>query len=146
MPTAAKLMAAICLALLAFIVSQMIMPLMPERSYFGYFVPINMAVGALVGWVIMAPRAGHGMAAGITNGLTGAFMLVFWGLATHAVIRMLDLSMQRRYDGVGEGLLAVLTISAEFILVMATVPIGIVLIVGGILSGIATNFAERRWP
>ncbi len=102
MPTAAKLMAAFCLASLAFVVSQMIMPLMPERSEFGYFVPINMAVGALVGWVIMAPRSGHGMGAGITNGLTGAFMLVLWGLATHAVIRMLDLSMQRRYDGMGD--------------------------------------------
>ena len=146
MPTAAKLMAAFCLASLAFVVSQMIMPLMPERSEFGYFVPINMAVGALVGWVIMAPRSGHGMGAGITNGLTGAFMLVLWGLATHAVIRMLDLSMQRRYDGMGEALLAVLTISAEYLLVMATVPIGIALSVGGIISGIATNYAERKWP
>ncbi len=146
MPTGAKLMAAICLAILAFVLSEMIMPLMPERTHFGYFVPINMALGVVVGWIVMGSRAGGSVFMGITNGVSGAFMLVLWGLFTHGVIRMIDLSMQRRYDGLGEAALAVLSIGAEYFLIMATGPVGIALLVGGAISGLATNYAERRWP
>lgn len=146
MPTAARLMAAICLALLGFVLSEMIMPLMPERSSFGYFVPTNMALGALAGWVVMGPRAGGGFVMGLSNGLTGTFILLLWGLATQSTLTMLKLSMQRRYDGLGEAVLAVLSIGAEYFLTMATIPIAIVVLVGGAISGFVTNYAEQNWP
>ncbi len=146
MPTAARLMAAICLALLGFVLSEMIMPLMPERSSFGYFVPTNMALGALAGWVVMGPRAGGGFVMGLSNGLTGTFILLLWGLATQSTLTMLKLSMQRRYDGLGEAVLAVLSIGAEYFLIMATIPIAIVVLVGGAISGFVTNYAEQKWP
>ncbi|HIF77757.1 MAG TPA: TrgA family protein, partial [Sulfitobacter sp.] len=50
MPTGARLMAAISLAVLAFILSGMVVPLMPESTDFGYFLPLNMMLGLLVGW------------------------------------------------------------------------------------------------
>lgn len=146
MPTAARLMAAICLACMGFVLSEMIMPLMPDRASFGYFVPTNMALGALAGWVVMGPRAGGGPVMGIGNGLTGVFVLVLWGLAAQAVLRMLKLSMQRRYDGLGEAVLSVLSIGAEYFLIMATIPIAGVIVIGGIISGLATNYAEKKWP
>jgi hypothetical protein len=139
-------MAAICLALLGFVLSEMIMPLMPERSSFGYFVPTNMALGALAGWVVMGPRAGGGFVMGLSNGLTGTFILLLWGLATQSTLTMLKLSMQRRYDGLGEAVLAVLSIGAEYFLTMATIPIAIVVLVGGAISGFVTNYAEQNWP
>jgi len=146
MPTTARLMAAICLAFLGFILSQMIMPLMPDRASFGYFVPTNMALGALAGWVVMGPRAGGGFLMGISNGLTGAFVLLLWGLATQATLTMLKLSMQRRYDGLGEAVFAVLSIGADYFLIMSTVPIAIVVLVGASVSGLLTNYAKRKWP
>ena len=46
MPDAARLVAAICLAILAFIVSGQIVPLMPESTDFGYFLYVNIVLGA----------------------------------------------------------------------------------------------------
>lgn len=146
MPTAAKLMAAICLATLGFVLSQMIMPLMPERASFGYFVPTNMAIGAILGWAVMGTRAGGGLWMGISNGLTGAFLLVICGVVTQSALRMLNLSMQRRYDSLGDAFIAVLTIGAEYFMIMATGPIAIAVVVGGIISGTVTNYAEKKWP
>ena len=51
MPNAARLAAAVSLAILAFILSGQIMPLMPEGTDFGYFTIINMTLGILVGWI-----------------------------------------------------------------------------------------------
>lgn len=123
----------------------MIMPLMPDGTNFGYFIPTNMSLAALVGWVAMGPRAGGSVWAGISNGLTGAFILVLWGLATQAVLEMLYRSLQRRYDGLGEAFIATITFGAEFFLIMATVPISVTIVVGGIAAGLLTNAAANRW-
>ncbi len=146
MPTAARMTAAICLAALAYVLSQMIMPLMPDSTDFGYFVPTNIAVGLLAGWTVMGPRVRPGLWSGISNGLTGTTVLVLWGLATQSIIEMLDLSMSRRYDGMFEALIDALRIGAELFLIMATVPIGITVLVGGVLSGLVTQFIGARWP
>lgn len=145
MPTAARLMGAVCLAFLAYVLSRMIMPLMPDGTDFGYFVVTNVALGIVAGWVVMGSRAGGNIGTGISNGLTGAFVLVLWGLAAQAVLEMLHRSLQRRYDGLGEAFIAVLTLGAEYFLVMASVPIAITLVVGGALSGLLTNYAKSKW-
>ena len=69
MPDAARLVAALGLALIAFIVSGQIMPLMPEGMDFGYFTWVNVGIGILTGWVVMGKRAGRGTTAAINNGL-----------------------------------------------------------------------------
>ena len=79
MPSAARLVAAVGLAVLAFIASGMIMPLMPESTDFGYFTIVNMVLGVLCGWFVMGKRAGRGTTAAINNGFTGMVSLVFWG-------------------------------------------------------------------
>ena len=53
MPTAARLTAAFCLALMGFALSRMIMALMPESTQLGYFIPTNIALGLAVGWRVM---------------------------------------------------------------------------------------------
>ena len=145
MPTAARLMGAISLSLVAYILSRMIMPLMPDGTDFSYFVLTNMALGLVAGWVVMGPRAGGDILAGIGNGLTGVFILVLWGLTAQAILEMLSRSLQRRYDGLGEAFLAVLNLGAEYFLVMATLPIAVAIIVGGAVAGILTNLAKARW-
>jgi len=65
MPTAARLMAALCLAVVGYVVSDMVVPLMPENTDFGRFHYVNAVLGALVGWLIMGPRGGRGPTAAI---------------------------------------------------------------------------------
>lgn len=145
MPTAARLMGAVCLAALAFVISNMVMPLMPESTDFGYFIPVNIVLGVAVGWIIMGPRVGRGTTAAINNGLTGVFMLMLWGIGVQACNEMVRLAMRNRYDGAFEAIVAVFQIGAEYATEIATVPIGIALIVGAVLAGLITEYAGRTW-
>ena len=53
MPDAAKLMAAAGMAVLAFIVTGLIIPLFEEETNFGYFTHVNVVLGAIVGWIVI---------------------------------------------------------------------------------------------
>ena len=145
MPTAARLVAAICLAVTAYLVSRMIIPLMPESTDFGYFVPLNIALGLVVGWIAMGWRAGRGVVAGINNGLTGVAVLVFWGLAVQAAYEMFRLAMRNRYDGPFDAIVAIFRIGAEYALMIGTVEIVVFLVVAAVVSGLLTEVAGRMW-
>ena len=145
MPDAARLVAAISLAIIAFIVSGQIMPLMPEGMDFGYFTWVNVAIGVVVGWIVMGKRAGRGITPAINNGLTGVVALVFWGLFVQGCYEMFDLAMHNRYDGPFEAVGAIFKIGLEYGIVMLEANIIITLLVGGVLAGLATEFAWRNW-
>jgi len=146
MPSAARLMGAVCLAVLAFVLSGMIMPLMPESTDFGYFVPLNIVLGLAVGWTVMGSRAGGGTTAAINNGFAGIFVLLLWGIGLQAANEMVRLAMRNRYDDPFEALVAIFQIAAEFGLTIATVPIAVALVIGAAISGLLTEFAHNRWP
>ena len=145
MPTAARLMAAVCLAVVGYIISRMVMPLMPESTDFGYFIPLNICLGLVVGWVVMGRRAGRGTTAAINNGLTGVFVLMLWGVGLQAINEMVRLAMRNRYDGPLEAIVAVFQIGAEFAVMIATGPIGLALLISAVVSGLLTEYASRHW-
>lgn len=145
MPTGARLMAAISLAVLAFILSGMVVPLMPESTDFGYFLPLNIVLGLLVGWFVMGRRAGRGITAAINNGLAGVFVLTLWAIFLQAANEMVRRAMRNRYDDPFEAIVAIFQIGAEFGLMIATVPTAVALVVGAVISGLLTEFAYNRW-
>lgn len=145
MPNAARLVAAVSLALLAFILSRLIMPLMPEGTGFGYFTHVNVFLGCLVGWIVVGKRAGRGTTSGINNGLTGVLALLFWGLFVQGVYEMMRQALRNRYDGPFEALLAIFEIAADYAMILITPAFIATLVIGGVLSGLATEFAWRRW-
>lgn len=146
MPTGARLMAAISLAVLAFVLSGMVVPLMPESTDFGYFLPLNVVLGLIVGWRVMGRRAGRGIVAAINNGFAGVFVLMLWAIFLQAANEMVRLALRNRYDDPFDAIVAVFQIGAEFGLMIATVPIGVALVVGGVIAGLLTEFAYNRWP
>ena len=145
MPTAARLMGAICLAIVGLVISTMVIPLMPDTTDFGNFIPINMGLGLLAGWFVMGPRAGRGTTAAINNGLTGVFVLILWGIAFQAVYEMVRLAMRNRYDNAFEALTAIFQIGAEYAWIICTTPIGIAFVISAVLSGLLTEFVGNRW-
>lgn len=145
MPSAARLVAAICLAVFAYIVSQLIKPLMPEGTDFSHFDTINVLLGVVIGWVAMGNRAGRGTTAGINNGMTGIFLLMLWGIGVQAAIEMTNLALKNRYDNVFEAITAVFQIGAEYAVQIATVEIGITLFLAAVVAGLLTEFAAKRW-
>ncbi|MGJ8545491.1 MAG: TrgA family protein [Sulfitobacter sp.] len=145
MPSAARLVAAICLAIVAYIVSQMVKPLMPDGTDFGYFDVVNVSLGVLVGWIAMGKRGGRGIVSGINNGFTGVFLLVFWALFVQACNEMTALAMKNRYDNVFEAITAVFQIGAEYGVTIATLPVGLTLVASAVIVGLLTEIAHNRW-
>ncbi len=145
MPTAARLVGAICLGVLAWILSELIRPLMPEGTDFGAFNYVNGFLGLIAGWMVMGPRAGRGFVPAINNGITGTAVLILWGLGAHSAYEMFRLAMRNRYDGAMEALTAIFLIGAEFGLMIATLPVIGTAIVGAVIAGLLTDAAARRW-
>lgn len=146
MPTAAHLAAALCLALIAFVVSGQIRPLMPEGTDFGYFTEINIVLGLICGWLTMGKRAGKGITGAINNGLTGVGVMLFWGLFVQGSYEMFRLAMRNRYDGPFEAVLAIFQIGAEYAIQIMAPNVIWTLVIGGVLAGLITEFVWRRWP
>lgn len=148
MPDAARLTAAACLAIVAFFLSGLVMEVYRDLKgdvNFGWFIWVNVAIGILVGWISMGKRAGRGVSAAITNGITGVFLLVLWGLFVQACNEMTRLAMKNRYDGPFEAIAAVFQIGAEWGLLLLTGPILGTMVVGAFVSGILTEYAWRTW-
>ena len=148
MPDGARLVAAISLAVLAFLLSAPVMDLYVEangETNFGYFVQVNMLVGLAVGWVSVGKRAGRGWSAAITNGVTGVFLLVLWVLFIQSVNEMTRLAMRNRYDGPFEAVAAVFEIASEWGLLLLNAQVLGMMAVGAVVVGLLAEFAWRTW-
>jgi hypothetical protein len=143
--TAPRLVAAILLAAVGFLASELIKPLMPEGTQFGWFNYVNAVLGAIMGWVVIGKRIGRGISAAIGNGVTGAAALIFWGLFTQSVNEMLKLSLRRRYDGPIEALTDMFRIGVEWALTIATAPVMGTIFVGGIIAAVLAEASARHW-
>lgn len=145
MLTAPRLVAALLLGGVGFAGSELIKPLMPEGTQFGWFSFVNFGLGMIVGWVVIGSRIGRGIVPAINNGLTGAAALIFWGVFTQAGNEMLRLSLRRRYDGPVEGLTDLFRIAMDYALTMATVPVLGTLFLGGVLAAVLAEVSVRYW-
>ena len=146
MPTAAKLVAAICFALLGAALALYVPRLMTEGARPPASLPaVAAAVFALCGWFIAGPRTGRGrgeaMAAGIGTALAGTFWLVFLG----ASAQMLDLAFKMRYDGAMEAVVGIFTEMTKIAPMLADPVFLGALSVGGAVGGLLTDAAGRRW-
>ncbi len=145
MPTASRLVAALCLLVIAFLVSGMIIDNGEEGKDFGYFTYVNIILGWICGWVVMGKRAGRGWTAAVNNGLTGVAALVFWGLFVQGTYEMFSQAMRHRFGGPFEALLAIFQIGIGYGEQLLAPEILLTLGFGAVLSGILTEIAFRRW-
>ncbi len=145
-PTAAKLVAALILGATGFLLSGLVMVLLPEGTDPGWFPQINLVLGVLVGWITVGRRAGRGISAAIGNGLTGGALLLFWGLFVQAFNEMLRLALRKRYDGPMEALMAMLGKGFEWGVLSVTYPPFLIgLLVGAVAAGLASEMAAKLW-
>ncbi|SLN20962.1 hypothetical protein PSA7680_00777 [Pseudoruegeria aquimaris] len=145
MPTAAKLVASIAFALLAYFTSELVKPLLDEGTPTKWFSEGNTLIGLICGWKIMGPRGGEGTRAAIGVGLTTSAAMTAVAIFLHASIEMVKLSMRKSYDGPVEAVAAVFEISFEHALLIANPTILGTLAIGGIFCGFISNWAGRNW-
>ncbi len=145
MPTASRLVAALCLLVIAFLVSSMIINNGEEGKSYGWFTYVNMLLAVACGWIVMGKRAGRGWTAAVNNGLTGVAALVFWGLFVQGTYEMFSQAMRHRYGGPFEALLEIFKIGVAYGEQLLPSEILITLGIGAVVSGILTEIAFRRW-
>lgn len=145
MPTGSKLVAALCLGILGAIVAEMVKPLMPESTNFGYFTYVSFALGLIVGWRSLGAKAGTGTADAISNGLTSVFVLIVFALFVFGSYEMVDQALRHRYSEPMEALRGIIEIGLGYGQYLLNVGVIATLFVGAVLSGLITEFAYRHW-
>ncbi|MGH1413107.1 MAG: TrgA family protein [Pelagimonas sp.] len=145
MPTAAKLIAALCLAILAYGVSELIKTQMPASTAFGVFSIVNAVIGFVCGWAVIGTRAGRGLSAAVSNGFTGTVAMVFWALFAQGTYEMFQRSMDHQYDGVVEAIAAIFELCIKFGENLVNGPVIVSLLVGALVTGYISEIASRHW-
>jgi hypothetical protein len=145
MPTAAKAIAALCLAALGYLSSELVKTLIPELTNFGRFSQYNAAIGAVIGWIVVGKRAGRGTRDAIANGLTGVGAMIFWALVLHASYEMFSLSMKRRFDGPVEAFAAIFEVGVEYGALLLNPMMISTFLIGAVLTGYFSEYAARHW-
>jgi hypothetical protein len=145
MPNAAKLFAAISLAVVGWIASDLVKPLVPFSVDFGWFNVVNATIGALIGWLFLGPRAGEGMTSAINNGVTSVVALTIVGLLVQSTNEMVRLSFARRYDTPIEAIAAIFEIALGYGAIMMELQVILSLVFGGVVAALVAEMVGRRW-
>ncbi|MCB6176676.1 TrgA family protein [Rhodobacter sp. Har01] len=146
MPTAAKLVAALCFAAVGWLAANAHVPALGSNASVGAFREMTALIGLLIGWRVMGNRVGKGMAEAVGSGLLTSMLLVFFALLLFSGYLMIDRSLTSQpYDGPMDAVLGVFELMMEQGRKMLTVGVLGVLILGGMLGGAAAEWARARW-
>lgn len=146
MPTAGKLVAAVMFAGLGALVTYLIIPLFPEGTNFGWFMPGNALIGLMAGWIVAGSRAGKGYRSATGYGLTAMASMVVWGLLIYSTIEMVERSIRKMYDGPVDAVVSVFELGVDYLRIIAVPEVVIFLVIGGIICGLVTDFFAQRFP
>lgn len=146
MPTAAKFIAAVAFGIVGWLAASYYIPLLPENTSTGFFREIVAGLGLVLGWLTLGPAVGKGnYADALSLGLRTSLLLVFWALLGFSTYYMVLRSTKMLYNDAGEAVLDVPILMLHYGKLMASAPFLGVLVVGGVLGGMAAEFAARRW-
>ncbi len=146
MPSAIRLAGFVVFAAMGWVVSEMIIPLMPEGTNPGGFSIYNAILGAILGWVMMKPAVARSPSGPLGAGITTAVAIFFWGVFFYALAKMLSQSMKMRYDGPVEAVVNVFQIMMDYAVMIATPAIIITALVFGAFGGWFCGAVAKRWP
>lgn len=145
MPTAAKLIAGILFALVAFISAHAYIPVLPEGSQVNVFPQYNAALGFLVGWLILGRGVGNGIMAAFWTGMMTSVWFYLWALLLWSLRDMLEKSTKLYYKQPTQAVLAVFENIMDYGVLGLYAPFIITLLAGGAVAGILTELGNRRW-
>ncbi len=145
MPTAAKLFAAFAFAVLAFFTAEIYKPHMPAGTQFGYFSFVSALIGLVAGWRVMGPEAGRGNWQAVNTGVRTSAVMVGLALLIFSTYEMFLLAFKPAYRGPMEAIVGIFDLGVGFFRTLIAWDTLLVLIVGGALAGLMSEWAARRW-
>lgn len=145
MPTAAKLVAAICFAVLGLVTVAVLSGSLAGIRAEPMLYAVAAGAGAICGWTGSgaAKRASYVEAA--STGLGTAVISVIAALGALSLNEMWQTAMAGRYRGPMDALLDIINEFIDFGTLLMTGPVIGTLLVGGLLAGVVTENAGRRW-
>lgn len=145
MPTASKIVAAVMFALVAALAAHLFIPALPEGTQVNLFREISGAVGFAVGWFVMGKLAGKGYVDAAGSGIRTSVTILFWLLLGFSAYTMVMRSTKMLYDGPMEAVLAIFDLMIYYGKFLAEPAAPVALLVGGVVGGVVTEWAGRRW-
>jgi hypothetical protein len=145
MLTAAKLVGALLFAGLGFLMAEAYKPTQPPETQFASFSILCALIGLLCGWLVMGSLVGRGYGRAWGFGVRTAVTTVFWALLGFSLYEMILRSMKLRYDGPMEALTAAIALMLEYGGAMLDQRFIATVLIGGIVGGLVTEWASRRW-
>lgn len=145
MPTAAKLFAAVVLAIVGFLASVLVMPHLPGGSRASALPLVAGSLGLLLGWRVIGREVGRGMWMSAQTGMRASVYLVVLVLFFLGSVQMVHWSVRMRYDGPMEALTDIVSQGLEMGHAALRLDVVLALALGGALAGIASEWAHRRW-
>ena len=145
MPTGSKLIGALTFAALAYFLSDLIKPLLPEGTPVGRLSEVNAIVGMIMGWKVMGKGAGVTYRQSFGYGFTTMAAIVFWCLMVWSGLEMIKRSMKLYYEGPTEALQEMAQLYVDYAKTAAVQEVLIPALVGVIFVSWLTEFFARRW-
>ena len=88
---------------------------------------------------------GSGYVEGGSLGLRTSMLVVFWALLGFSTYYMVLRSTKMIYKNAGQAVLDVPLLMWKYAQLLGSLPVLAVLVIGGILGGLVTEFVGRRW-
>ena len=145
MPTGGKLIGALVFAALAYFITDLIKPFLPEGSRLGWFSPVNALIGFVMGWTILGRGAGKSYRNAFGYGFTTLSATVFWCLVCWSGYEMLRRSMRLYYDGPVHALQEMAQLFVEYARIGAVQEVIWPAVIGTVFVSWFTEFFARRW-
>jgi hypothetical protein len=138
-------MAALTFAVVGWLLANAYVPNMPEAQTVGWFREFTGILGAIIGWQVMGPAVGKGYVAAAGTGLKTVVVIVFFALLLFSIYEMLGQSVKMRYDGPFEAIIDVFMRMLRRSEALISVSVISVFVIGGIVAGVLSENAGRRW-
>lgn len=145
MPTAAKAVALIVMALVGWAMADVLMYRHPEYQSPGISNAFLAIVGGYFGWCYPGSAAKHGYRAAWGAGISGAFVAYVTVAALTTGLRLYQGMQRHFYKSISDFLDALVNHFVTFASLIFDGPVFVALICGGLLSGIFAGFAARIW-
>ena len=145
MPTAGRLVGALTFMAMAYVVTQIMIPLFPDSGAPRLFLEINLLAAVIAGWITLGSRAGTGVVNAFANALTALAVFAFWMFFLHACGEMLEEAFRKQYDGPVEAIVGVFELMIDLgkrLLVPETLAI---LFGGAFLGSFITEYFARNY-
>ncbi len=146
MPTAAKLVAGICFAIIGFLAALMFNATAETETGLGPSILTSAAIiGFLCGWVVLGRRPGLGGFESVASGIAAVIASLVFACILYGFSNFMSGLMHGAYASPMQALVSWLRVSVLLFVQTVTPSVWSILVLGGAIAGRLTGIANFRW-